>query len=344
MSERKGGRSGWTALLLLALAACGDAGAEPVKVQPLPPLKRPSMEARAGLPEVAGTWNFAGWLLPVSDTATRGQGLVSPGALVVQTQRMDSVAGAYVREGDRFPFVGEVRRGGIFSFVAFGADGAGSFVAGRVRRDTLWVELTSLSTAQAWSPGTRAAFVRGRVGPAPFVRFPPGTVIPRVADSLAAVAAHLRDSLRVQDSIRAAAQPVPAAPAPGVAAVPGAAPGTAVPPGTRAPGAVVPGAVPPGTVVRPGAPAAGVPQRPVPAPTQAAPLPRNPYPQAQVPPRAAPPQQQAQPKPQQAQPRPAPRKRPPPKAEPKPETPPESLPVQPPPDTTPKPTTPVIIP
>ncbi|HEU0079814.1 MAG TPA: hypothetical protein VFQ76_19365, partial [Longimicrobiaceae bacterium] len=146
------------ALLLLALAACEEARG--VDVQPLPALKRPSPEARAGLPEVAGTWRFAGWELPVRDTITGGEGMLPPGALAVRTQRLDSVAGAYVRDGQQFPFVGEVRRDGILSVVAFGPDGAGSFIAGRVKRDTLWIELTSLSAAQTWSGGARAAMVR----------------------------------------------------------------------------------------------------------------------------------------------------------------------------------------
>jgi hypothetical protein len=85
------------ALLLLALAACEEA--EGVNVQPLPPLERPSPEARAGLPEVAGTWRFAGWELPVRDTATAGEGMLAPGVLAVRTQRLDSVAGDYLREG-----------------------------------------------------------------------------------------------------------------------------------------------------------------------------------------------------------------------------------------------------
>lgn len=211
------------ALLLLALAACDEA--EGVDVQPLPSLERPSPEARAGLPEVAGAWRFAGWELPVRDTATAGEGMVPPGALVVRTQRLDSVAGDYVREGQRFPFVGEVRRDGILSVVAFGPDGEGSYVAGRVARDTLWIELTSLSAAQTWSAGSRAAMVRTPVAQ-PFVRYE-GGFVPLNVDSIRADSVR-RDSLRVADSLRMAesarvadsvraaapAQPVPGQPAP----------------------------------------------------------------------------------------------------------------------------------
>lgn len=241
------------ALLLLALAACDEA--EGVNVQPLPGLERPSPEARAGLPEVAGTWRFAGWELPVRDTATAGEGMVPPGALVVSTQRLDSVAGDYVREGQRFPFVGEVRRDGILAVVAFGPDGQGSYVAGRVRRDTLWIELTSLSAAQTWSAGSRAALVRTPVAE-PFVRYQ-GGFVPLNVDSIRAdsvrmdslrladsLRMRLADSLRAADSARAAAQtpapgqPQPEAQPPAARPAPPAGetqPPAAVPPATGAP-------------------------------------------------------------------------------------------------------------
>jgi hypothetical protein len=199
------------ALLLLALAACEDA--EGVGVQPLPSLQRPSPEARAGLPEVAGSWRFAGWELPVRDTATAGEGMAPPGVLAVQTQRLDSVAGDYLRDGARFPFVGEVRRDGVLSVVAFGPDGSGSFIAGRVVRDTLWVELTSLSAAETWSTGARAALVRTPVA-RPFVRYQ-GGFVPLNVDSIRADSVR-RDSLRVADSLRLAdsARLAPTVPAP----------------------------------------------------------------------------------------------------------------------------------
>jgi hypothetical protein len=257
------------ALLLLALAACEEA--QGVDVQPLPSLRRPSPEARAGLPEVAGTWRFAGWELPVRDTATGGAGMLPPGALAVRTQRLDSIAGAYVRDGQQFPFVGEVRRDRILSVVAFGPDGVGSFIAGRVLHDTLWIELTSLSAAQTWSSGARAALVRTAVRQ-PFVRYQGGFVKVNV-DSIRADSVR-RDSLRLADSVRladsAAAGVVPGAPVPLPGQVPGQAPGqTGVRPG--APPTAVPGQ--PG-VARPAAPpAAGTTQPQVPraAPTQQTP-------------------------------------------------------------------------
>lgn len=168
--KRAGGRLRWLRVgALLLLAACE--AAEGVDVQPLPPLDPPSVERRAGLPEMQGVWRFAGWEVPLRDTVAGRAGLPAPGEIRVTTQRLDSLAGSYVREGAAFPFVGEARRDSLFSVVVFGPDGVGSFVAGRVRSDTLWVELTSLPSAQPWPTGTRAAFVRSRVGE-PFVRFP----------------------------------------------------------------------------------------------------------------------------------------------------------------------------
>jgi hypothetical protein len=258
------------ALLLLVLAACEEA--EGVDVQPLPALKRPSPEARAGLPEVAGTWRFAGWELPVRDTVTGGEGMLPPGALAVRTQRLDSVAGAYVRDGQQFPFVGEVRRDGILSVVAFGPDGAGSFIAGRVKRDTLWIELTSLSAAQTWSTGARAALVRTAVRQ-PFVRYQGGFVKINV-DSIRADSVR-RDSLRLADSVRA--DSVRLADSARAAAMPPAGP------------VQVPGQVPVQPAVRPGAPPAATPGQPRPPAAQ----PQRQPPAAGTPqtPRAAPKQQ-----------------------------------------------------
>jgi hypothetical protein len=157
------------ALTLLGAAACNDARAD---VEPLPPLRRPSPEERAGLPVVSGRWLFTGFEYPVQDTQrVREQvyRLVPPGEFRVTTQRLDSVAGQYVRDSVAFPFTGEVRRDGIFSFVAFEPGGVGSFVSGHVVKDTMWVELTAFPSAASWPPGTRAALVRNPRG-APFVR------------------------------------------------------------------------------------------------------------------------------------------------------------------------------
>ena len=94
----------------MAAAACGDA--DNVQVQPLPPLRRPSPEARAGLPEVRGVWRFAGFEIPAKDTMLvreKVYALTPPGDLQIATQRLDSLAGRYVRGQVNFPFTGNVR-------------------------------------------------------------------------------------------------------------------------------------------------------------------------------------------------------------------------------------------
>lgn len=264
----------------LAAGACGDA--EGVEVQPLPPLQRPSPEARAGLPEVRGVWRFAGFEIPARDTAAvreRVYALVPPGELRVVTQRLDSVAGQYVREGVAFPFTGEVRRDSTLTVVAF-SEGMGQFAAGRVVRDTFWIELTSFTTGQSWPQGTRAALVRTAVRQ-PFRRLLGGIAIAPPVDSVA-----LRDSIRL-DSLRRAGVIVAPPAAAGQQPVPG--PGQALPPAAQ-PG-VQPGA-------RPAVPGAQpVPQQRPPA--QAQPQQRPP---AQVQPRPQQPRPQ-QPRPQPQRPR-----------------------------------------
>jgi hypothetical protein len=156
-------------LALLGAAACDEAKAD---VEPLPPLRRPTPEERAGLPVISGKWTYAGFEYPAEDTARvreRVYALVPPGDFVVTTQRLDSIAGQYVREGATFPFTGEVRRDGIFAFVAFEPGGGGAFVSGRFSRDTMWVELTGFPSAASWPPGSRVALVRNPKGP-PFTR------------------------------------------------------------------------------------------------------------------------------------------------------------------------------
>lgn len=187
---RRLGAAALLGLALLGAQAC-DA-AEAGDIEPLPPLERPTPEQRAGLPTVAGRWVFAGFEYPARDTLrVREQvyRLVPPGEFRVATQRLDSIAGQYVREGAAFPFTGEVRRDGHFAWVAFDPAGAGSFVSGRFARDTMWVELTSFGSAATWPPTTRAAFVRmPRGAPRPFTRLrgyvppPPDTT---AADSAA---------------------------------------------------------------------------------------------------------------------------------------------------------------
>lgn len=179
----------WLAMgVMLGAAACDQANAD---VEPLPPLRRPTDEERAGLPLVSGRWLFTGFEYPAEDTArVREQvyRLIPPGEFVVATQRLDSVAGQYVRDGVAFPFTGEVRRDGIFSFVAVEPGGVGQYVAGHVTRDTLWIELTGFPSAAEWPRGARAALVRRPNGP-PFTRLrgyvPPP---PSPVDSSAAAA------------------------------------------------------------------------------------------------------------------------------------------------------------
>jgi hypothetical protein len=289
----------------MAAGACGEA--EGVEVQPLPPLQRPSPEARAALPEVRGVWRFAGFEIPAGDTTAvreRIYTLVPPGEFRLTAQRLDSVAGQYVREGVAFPFTGEVRRDSTLAVVAF-AGGVGQFASGRVVRDTFWIELTSFTTAQTWPRGTRAAMVR-RGGGQPFRRLLGGAPIYVPIDSTA-----IRDSIRL-DSLRRAGvivppgtvQPVPGQTVPGQPLPPGAQPGVARPPvpGVQ-PGAArptVPGAQPQRPpVAQPQRPAATQPQqRP---PVQAQPQQRPP---AQTQPRPQP-QRPAQPRPQPQRPPPA---------------------------------------
>jgi len=239
MVKRPGVRATCVAAMLL-LAGCEPA--ENVRVQDLPPVDLPSRERRIGLPEMAGVWRFAGWVLPARDTASTGEGRVAPGEIHVATQRLDSVAGNYVREGAVFPFVGEVRRDSIFSVVVFDPTGAGSVVAGRVRRDTLWIELASLPSAAGWSAGTRVAMVRRPTQP-PFTRFE--GVAPR-PDTVRA------DSLR-PDSLRTDTLARPDSAAPAVPPAPGTVPAQLAP---------QPGVVPPART----APPAATPPRARPAP------------------------------------------------------------------------------
>ncbi|HYJ79265.1 MAG TPA: hypothetical protein VEW03_06680 [Longimicrobiaceae bacterium] len=163
-------RGALAGLALLGAAACDAASAE--DVEPLPPLQRPTAEQRAGLPVLSGRWLFTGFEYPARDTLrVREQSyrLEPPGELRISTQRLDSIAGHYVRGGSAFPLTGEVRRDGIFALVVFDPAGAGSFAAGHLVKDTLWVELTGFPSAAGWPPETRAAFVRRPRG-APFTR------------------------------------------------------------------------------------------------------------------------------------------------------------------------------
>lgn len=215
---------GCVAAAALLLAAC-DAG-QGAEIQPLPPLKRPSPEVRAGLLEVAGTWRFAGFEISPRDTARLREApelLAPPGDFVITTQRLDSLAGVYTGEGGRYPFVGELRRDGVIALVATDADAVPRFASGRVVRDTFWLELTSFPSLQGWPAGTRAALVRTAVA-RPFRRFLGGAPIVNL-DSLRLDSLR-RDSVRRADSARAAVAPQQPAPPPTPTAPP---PSEAVP-------------------------------------------------------------------------------------------------------------------
>lgn len=198
------------AAALLALAAC-DA-AEGVQVQELPPLDRPSPEARRGLPEMEGAWRFAGWELPSPAAAEGADTLARPGDFVFRAQRLDSIAGEYRAPAGTLALVGEVRRDRAISVVGRDAEGVGRFAAGIVSGDTLWVELSSFEAAQAWPAGTRGAWVRGTPPAQPLVWLRGGGLLrdTTALDSLAMPG----DTLLPADTLGATVQPAPAQPAP----------------------------------------------------------------------------------------------------------------------------------
>lgn len=201
------------ALLGICIAAAACDAAEGVRVQELPPTERPSAESRAGLPEVAGVWRFAGWELARGDSAGLAADLPALGELRVQTQRLDSVAAAYVQGGTQLPLVGEVRRDSVLALAAR-VGGEGRFLAGRVRRDTLWVSLTSLLPRESWPADARAAFVRTQVA-TPFKRLEGAVPLAAAMDSTALLAA--ADSLRADTAAPPAGAPPAAAPLPATA-------------------------------------------------------------------------------------------------------------------------------
>ncbi len=146
----------------VALVGCGPA--DDVEVLALPPLEYASAEARLGLPELEGTWRFAGWEVTPGDSAALTQTFPSFGELTLDTQRLDSVAGMFSLYGGNAPVVGEVRRDGWVALVTLNGREPTAFVTGRYARDTLWVEMTSVVSIQDWPRGARAAFVRGAAG------------------------------------------------------------------------------------------------------------------------------------------------------------------------------------
>lgn len=152
--------------VLLALGACGPD--EDVQLLALPPEERPSPEARLGLPELAGDWNFGGWEVVEGDSTALERTFPGLGQLRFTTQRLDSIAGAVVLNGTPVPVVGDVRRDGRLTFVTLGSDGPRNFAAGVYQRDTLWLELSSLLPADEWPRNARAAFVRETPSVPPF--------------------------------------------------------------------------------------------------------------------------------------------------------------------------------
>jgi hypothetical protein len=206
-------RRGAAVLLVGAVAAC-DA-AEGVHVQPLPPLDRPSPEARHGLPEVEGVWGHAGWEFPDAQVAEVFDTLARPGDLVFHVQRLDSVAGEYREGAARMQAIGEVRRDRTLALVIAEPEGARRYLTGIVSGDTLWVELTSLEVSEAWPAGTRSAWLRGQRPSLPFFQLPGGVLLRDTLeiDTLAA----LPDTVPPADTLpplpEAAPQPVPQPPA-----------------------------------------------------------------------------------------------------------------------------------
>lgn len=154
--------------LAMLLAACNPA--EDVEVQQLPSLARLSQEARAGVPEVSGVWRFVGWELAPDDTASLAAKLPGLGAIWLETQKRDSIAGQYLLPNWRVPLYGEVRRDQTVALVGVFAPGDLRFFAGRLERDTVWLELSSAVEAGTWPAEARAAFTRTRTPTPPFTR------------------------------------------------------------------------------------------------------------------------------------------------------------------------------
>jgi hypothetical protein len=161
------------AIALFASAGCGPA--EGVQVQELPELERPSPQARAGLAEVEGAWNHAGWEVAYLQVGEVLEAERAPRAVVFQVQRLDSLSGFLLRtEGSR-RFVGEIRRDGIVSMLVAEAEQGSGVVAGAVEGDTLWLELSTLAAVPI-PPGARAAYVRAPAGQI-WVRLPSGALL-----------------------------------------------------------------------------------------------------------------------------------------------------------------------
>lgn len=267
---------------LAGLFGCGPE--EDVSVLPLPPLDAPSPEARLGLPEVAGVWRFAGWEIVRGDSTSLERTFPSFGELVLETQRLDSIAGTFQLAGGPTPVVGEVRKSGELALVTFVGTAPDRFIAGRLQRDTLWLELTSVLPPDEWPRDARAAFVREPIeAPIAWLRGarPQDLPPPLPADSLAPAADSLSGTT------------------PGGAVITPGAPVT--PPAGAAP-QPQPRPAPPPPPPPPPAPRPAVPQ---PSPRPAPPPPPPPAP-AQPDPRPSPQPQAPPPEPQPPEPEPEP--------------------------------------
>jgi hypothetical protein len=248
----------WTGLVSLLIGGCGPA--EGVEVEPLPPLERPSPEERAGLTAVEGVWRFAGWEVTDEAMADAWGEPGSPGDLVISTQRIDSIGGYLARGEQRLPIVGELRRDGVVSLLASVEEGVYRFAAGRVRGDTLRIELSNLQGGEISPTSVAWLYVRGRVGQRVLVH---------------------RDGRLLRDTVLARDT---AAPAPGPAQPPAAAPAPAETPDPRPAPADTP---PAPTQPQPAPPPRAEPPRAEPPPPEPQAEPR-PQPQpAEPPPRDA---------------------------------------------------------
>jgi hypothetical protein len=228
------------------LGACGPA--EGVQVQELPELIRPSPEERAGLPELEGGWNHAGWVVAAPWMADELDAERAPRSVTIQAQRLDSISGYLLRAAGSPRFVGEVRRDGIISLLVRQAEESHGVVAGIVERDTLWLELSTLADFRV-PPRARAAYVRAPVGQL-WVRLPSGAllrdtavmVVPRdtLLPGLPPAAQEPRPEAtppglpeQPRPPVQPAPQPIPPAPQPRTPAPP--TPATPTEPGPEAP-------------------------------------------------------------------------------------------------------------
>lgn len=159
-------------LLVLLVISAGCDRADMSEPAPLPPLERPSPEARAGLPELAGTWIVAApAALPEdtlagdgeADAGTEEEDLPAVQSLTVAVQRLDSLAAElHASGGAMLPLTGEVRRDGVISVgTSEPIEGRTRFLAGRLDGDTLWLTFTDLPEAVAFPAGARVPLVRG---------------------------------------------------------------------------------------------------------------------------------------------------------------------------------------